>query len=115
MRKNSNAVWTNEELEELKALYEKFKDNIELETKKASAKTITTNIEEVTFNDDQELSEKISNELFSENDKQQELDENENKRNHKNDIIDCILRQLSTSAKRNRRQIIRQLKMMVIF
>ncbi|XP_027203833.2 protein timeless homolog [Dermatophagoides pteronyssinus] len=121
MKKNSykGPAWSLEELEELNNLYEKFKDNLELEEEnvdKQQETILTTMIEKSIVNNDTQPEHESNG---GESDSNHEINQSMNcipkQKRKRFDIIDCILKHLSTSTQRNRRQIIRQLRISKIY
>ena len=113
VKKNSwkGPSWTDEENEELRNLYEQFKNETDFDEIVQSKKMLlSTTIEMVESDSQKSLSDnKIESNDNEENDKV-DLKKNRIKRM---DIIDCMLENLSTKDQRNRRQLIRQLKLLV--
>lgn len=112
--KNSKApAWTEEENEELRTLFERFKANTEAEIQLEESKdkeTLSTTIEE--FPSSQDLIAQMEN---GENEPtgMNEQSQPEVKKSKRQDVISRIWNHLSTRDKRNRRQLIRQLKLLV--
>lgn len=119
-------------MDELRSLYERFKDGLE-----SDAPALTTTVEGVDTDKSQEperedenqegetgpqlttMIERIgSGEMYEgaeEAGATKDVVQSTKRTSKAPDIIDCIMRHLSTADKRNRRQVIRQLKLMVRF
>lgn len=103
-KNSSKSIWTENEIEELKALYEKYKDLKDFDVE-AKQSPLTTTIEIIDENKENSHLESIDN--------SKESAENSTKPKKNIDLIDIIAKNLSFP--KSRRQIIRQLKLSVSF
>lgn len=109
--KYKGSPWSEVEIAELEELYDRFKDQTDFSTLSNNPANLTTTVEIADPKED-DICEGNSS-LPKDVEEMFNITTKKSKSKKRLDIIDAILDKLSTADKRNRRQVIRQLKLMV--